>query len=110
MGTVRKLPQAPPSNVDAVRAEVAALQAEGLLAAHSDSLQAAAVTLAKALDDGAGLSTAAVARELRATMAALRQVVTDEPDGLEFLAELSAPVLDAADKPAKSRRARSADR
>ncbi len=57
-----------------------------------------ALTLARALDRGAGLATAAVARELRATLAALTP--TEEPDGPDALDDLitrlSAPMVDGA--------------
>lgn len=59
-----------------------------------DSLAATALVLAKALDDGAGLATAAVARELRATMGAL--TLTTEGGGQDdgfraFVADLGVP-------------------
>lgn len=57
-----------------------------------------AVTLAKALDADAGMATAAISRELRATLSELegRYGGTDD-DGLsQLLAELSAPVVDAS--------------
>jgi hypothetical protein len=58
-------------------------------------LAEAALTLAKALDDGAGLSTAAVARELRATMTELAKGGgrDDGPDPIEELVrQLSVPL------------------
>ena len=69
--------------------------AEKLHAAH-DGLAASALVLAKALDDDAGLATAAVARELRATLTALTEAGSGD-DGAEvagLLAALSAPVGD----------------
>ena len=59
----------------------------------SASLAASAVALARKLDGDAGLATAAVARELRATMTAL----TPPEDGTssdfdELVARLSTPV------------------
>ena len=60
-------------------------------------LVASARTLARALDAGAGLSTAAVARELRATIGAL---TADDgiDDGLaELVAELSSPARHGKD-------------
>lgn len=58
-------------------------------------LAEAALTLARSLDDGAGLATAAVARELRATLLELVRggVRDDGPDPIaELVRELSAPV------------------
>ena len=57
-----------------------------------------AYLLAKALDQGAGLSTAAVSRELRATLAAL-MIPKETDDGSpldELLAALSTPMGDKA--------------
>ena len=59
------------------------------------ALKALAEALADCLDAGAGMSTAAVARELRATLAELTAVVADDDDTAGLLAELSAPVLNA---------------
>ena len=58
-------------------------------------LAAAALTLARSLDDGAGLATAAVARELRATLLELVKggARDDGPDPIaELVRELSRPV------------------
>lgn len=66
---------------------------EQVHAAH-EGLAASALVLARALDGGAGLATAAVARELRATLTALTATGSDE-DGDDFsaiVASLSAPV------------------
>lgn len=54
-----------------------------------------ALTLARLLDDGAGLATAAVARELRATLVKLAEddARDDEPDPFEAeIAAFSQPV------------------
>jgi hypothetical protein len=58
------------------------------------ALKATAIRLARTLDEGAGLATAAVARELRATLASLtREEPTDDADGFAALvAALSSPV------------------
>jgi hypothetical protein len=59
-----------------------------------DGLAAAALVLAQALDDGAGLATAAVARELRATLTKLAEGVRDDGDVdpfAEFTAGLGVP-------------------
>lgn len=61
-----------------------------------DGRVALALTLARALDDGAGLATAAVARELRAVLSELEPVEADEPDALDdLIARLSAAPRDA---------------
>ncbi|MBI1757989.1 MAG: hypothetical protein HYR62_01955 [Actinobacteria bacterium] len=67
------------------------------LAAHgAGALAASAAVLARTLDEGAGLSTAAVARELRATVEALTRDGDDGGDDTmaDLLARLSAPVRD----------------
>lgn len=57
-----------------------------------------AVTLAKALDGDAGMATAAVARELRATLNDLEGRSGGDDDGFAgLLADLSTPVVDAED-------------
>lgn len=61
--------------------------------AHA-GLAASALILARTLDNDAGLATAAVARELRATLTALTATGSDEGDD-DFgaiVASLSAPV------------------
>lgn len=60
------------------------------------ALAAVALTLAATLDAGAGLSTAAVARELRATIAALAPKEADGDD-LAFIGDLSSPVGDSSE-------------
>jgi len=63
-------------------------------AAH-DALAASSLELARALDAGAGLSTAAIARELRATLTVLAEGANDSNDVIaELVAQLSAPVGD----------------
>jgi hypothetical protein len=51
-------------------------------AAHR-ALVATALTLARKLDDGAGMATAAVAKELRATLDAILKEASDDDDGLD---------------------------
>lgn len=71
--------------------------AERLNPAH-EGLSASAMVLARSLDDGAGLAVAAVARELRATLAALTEAGggSDGDDFDALLARLSSPVGDGA--------------
>jgi hypothetical protein len=47
------------------------------------ALVATALTLARKLDDGAGMATAAVAKELRATLDAILKEADDDDDGLD---------------------------
>jgi hypothetical protein len=64
---------------------------EKLLTAHpmGESLAEMAFTMARTLDDGAGLAVAAVSRELRATLVELARLGVGDDDDLD--AELSAP-------------------
>ena len=66
-----------------------------------EGLAEAALTLARSLDDGAGLATAAVARELRATLVELVKGCDRDDDAAdpigELVAQLRAPVGHAAD-------------
>lgn len=74
----------------AVRETVADLPEEA--PAHA-SLVALALTLARKLDEGAGLATAAVARELRSTLDVLTKTEGDGDDELsDFVASLSSPL------------------
>src|SRR5215217_6397422 len=76
----------------AVRVDLAELAPSGPV---SGSLAATALILAGTLDGGAGLATAAVARELRATLLALVGGTGGDDDGSQtLLDQLSAPVLD----------------
>jgi hypothetical protein len=76
----------------AVRADVAALRAAGTEV--QESLAQMAYHLARKLDDDAGLATAAVARELRATLTAFtpKEEADDGDDLAGLLAALSSPV------------------
>lgn len=59
-----------------------------------EALAAMSLNLARTLDDGAGLATAAVNRELRANLLELSRLAVDDNDELD--AELSAAVRDDA--------------
>ena len=61
-------------------------------------LAASALMLARQLDDGAGLATAAVARELRATLTDIARTDEEADGGAigDLLARLSSPVRDSA--------------
>jgi hypothetical protein len=65
-----------------------------LITAHpmGEALAAMSLNLARTLDDGAGLATAAVNRELRANLLELSRLAVDDNDDLD--AELSAAVRD----------------
>lgn len=65
---------------DEVRATLA--DAPEVSVAHR-ALVATALTLARKLDDGAGMATAAVAKELRATLDAILKEADDDDDGLD---------------------------
>ena len=57
-----------------------------------ESLCELALTLARTLDDGAGMAVAAVARELRATLDDLVRTEAPIDDGIaQFVASLSTP-------------------
>lgn len=72
---------------------VADLRREDQMDSHGEALATLALTLAAALDGGAGMATAAVARELRATLDKLTESshVDDDDD---WVAGVSAEVRD----------------
>ncbi|MBX6382176.1 MAG: hypothetical protein IRZ07_04250 [Microbispora sp.] len=76
----------------AVRGDVDALE---LISPVARSLAETAYNLARTLDQGAGMATAAVARELRETLKTLAEAAGDD-DGAELLARLSTPVGDTS--------------
>ena len=89
----------PETNVAAVEAAM-----EGLSVPRQDPTWLArvrlALTLARTLDNGAGMSTGAVSLELRLTLASLTPEVGTDDDTQEFLDALSAPtVRDTAESP-----------
>jgi hypothetical protein len=65
---------------DAVRAS---LEVAPEIRPGHGALVATALTLARKLDDGAGMATAAVAKELRATLDAILKEASDDDDGLD---------------------------
>lgn len=94
-------------NEKAVRSTLKQLEVD----ASIDALGRLAVTLAKALDADAGMATAAVSRELRATLAELEDRNGDSTDDISrLLAELSTPMVDAEDVAPHTRWERRADR
>lgn len=74
-----------------VRADVAALVSSHPM---GEALAEMSFNLAHVLDEGAGLATAAVSRELRANLLELSRLADDGDD--ELADELSAPVRDDA--------------
>jgi len=80
--------------VGSVEAKVRA-DIEALVSAHpmGESLAEMSLNLARTLDAGAGLATAAVNRELRANLLELSRLAVDDAD--DFADDLSAPVRDA---------------
>jgi len=61
-----------------------------------NSLAQTALSLARTLDDGASMAAAAVARELRETLTTLLEAARGDDDDAELIAELSAPLGNAA--------------
>lgn len=59
------------------------------------ALAETAFTLARSLDVGAGMATAAVSRELRATLQALMEACDASGSEAELIARMSSPVGDA---------------
>lgn len=81
-------------NEKAVRATLKQLE----VSITSDALGRLAVTLAVALDGDAGMATAAISRELRATLSELEQRNGEPSDDFgRIIAELSAPMVNATD-------------
>jgi len=80
----------PPSNRGAVGATLERLNADPA----TDALAQLALTLADQLDAGAGMATAAISRELRATLSELAESGGDVDELDVFLAGLSAQVVD----------------
>jgi hypothetical protein len=68
------------SNHEAVTALLESLRQDGARDTLDEALGTLALTLASALDEGAGMATAAVSKELRATLAALTRKETDVDD------------------------------
>lgn len=69
------------------------------ISAVDDARGRLAIVLAKTLDGDAGMATAAVSRELRATLSELegRTNGDSNDDFARLLADLSAPVVDTTD-------------
>jgi hypothetical protein len=81
------------TNRGAVNAVLASLRREGVMSTTDEALGQLALTLAETLDGDAGMATAAVSRELRATLASLtaKEEVIDDADEI-FGADLPAQV------------------
>ena len=75
----------------AVRQMVDDLRREGVWSSADEALAEVAFELARTLDAGAGMATAAVARELRATLTQLRETMPGDDDG-DWIADVSATV------------------
>jgi hypothetical protein len=83
------------SNHAAVESLLVSLRQEKALDTHDEALGRLALTLADALDAGAGMATAAVSKELRATLAALtRKEVDPDADDPIFGTDLPTQVRD----------------
>lgn len=78
----------------AVMATLERLQAAGV----DDARSQLAIVLARALDTGAGMATAAISRELRATLSELEACDAGDTDEFSaLLRDLSTPVVNAKD-------------
>ena len=85
------------SNRAAVEAVVASLRQEGAVDTYDEALGQLALTLADALDAGAGMATAAVSKELRAVLAVLTAKEVDDGEVEDvFGADLPAAVRNPA--------------
>jgi DNA-binding GntR family transcriptional regulator len=80
-----------PPNRSAVIATLAQLEADPA----TDARAQLALTLADALDAGAGMATAAISKELRATLREIEEGGAGDDDFDRFIAGLSSPVDDA---------------
>ncbi len=78
--TAKASPTAVVSNRDAVESLLGALRRAGPVSAHDEALGRVALTLADTLDRGAGVATAAVARELRIALANLTEHLGGDDD------------------------------
>jgi hypothetical protein len=87
-------PPPPPTNEARVLALIESLRQASPVDTRDEAIGQLALTLAKALDEGAGMATAAVARELRATLADLARD-RDDGDDDDWTSGLPAPVWDA---------------
>lgn len=90
----RKPPPPPATNETRVLALLDSLRQASPVDTRDEALGQLALTLAKTLDEGAGMATAAVARELRATLADLARD-RDDGDDDDWTSGLPAPVWDA---------------
>jgi hypothetical protein len=77
-------------NRAAVLATLARLETDPTIDARAQL----ALTLADQLDAGAGMATAAVSKELRATLRELEEAGGDDDEFDRFLAGMSGPVVD----------------
>lgn len=91
----------------AVRATLKALEVSPV----SDARARLAIVLAISLDGDAGMATAAISRELRATLAELESRDDGDTDGFaQLIAELSAPMVDSSNVAPHTRWERRSDR
>ena len=78
--------------VDGVRKQLDWLREQGYLTDSNAALEDIALNLARTLDGGAGLAQAAVANQLRGTLAEIAKVKSDDDDEFsEFLSGLGTP-------------------
>ncbi len=80
------------TNVVRIDQLLESLRRDGAFDTRDEALGQLALTLAAQLDDGAGMATAAVARELRATLADLTKDRSGDDDDDDWSAQLPAAV------------------
>ncbi len=79
--------------VDGVRKQLAWLREQGFLTEANAALEDVALNLAATLDNGAGLAAAAVANQLRGTLAEIAKATSSDDDDefAQFLSGLGTP-------------------
>lgn len=95
MQLARETGDSPETNVGRVVTFLESMRGHGPMDTGDEALGQLALTLARNLDDGAGMAAAAIAKELRATLSALAKE-PDEPDAL-FGTDLPPPVRDTTE-------------
>lgn len=95
MSLARETGDSPETNVGRVVTFLESMRGHGPMDTGDEALGQLALTLARNLDDGAGMAAAAIAKELRATLSALAKE-PDEPDAL-FGTDLPPSVRDSTE-------------
>lgn len=95
LSLARETGDSPETNVGRVVTFLESMRGHGPMDTGDEALGQLALTLARNLDEGAGMAAAAIAKELRATLSALAKE-PDEPDAL-FGTDLPPPVRDSTE-------------